>query len=67
LGQEQEVLFDKPISDSPIGRAAPPEGDDVLHVLAVRGEASVQREGKVLVQENLQEAARTAGGTCAAT
>lgn len=66
LGQEQEVLLDESVSNSPIGRAAPPESDDVLDVLAFRGQPSVQREGKVLIQEDLQEAWRTAGGTCAA-
>jgi hypothetical protein len=54
-------------ADSPIGRAAPPKGDDVLRVLAFRRQPSVQRKGEVLIQENLQDAWRTAGGTCAAT
>jgi hypothetical protein len=39
-----------------IGRAAQTERDDVFDVLAIRLEAAIQREGKVLVEENLQDA-----------
>jgi len=67
LGQKQEVLLDKPVFDTSIGRSAPPKRDDVLRVLAFRRQPSVQRKGEVLIQENLQDAWRTAGGTCAAT
>jgi hypothetical protein len=67
LSQEREVRLDKPVSDTPIGGASLPKRDDVLRVLAFRCEPSVQRKGEVLIQENLQDAWRTAGGTCAAT
>jgi hypothetical protein len=39
----------------------------VLHFHAFRPQAIVERKGEVLVQEDLQDACRTAGGKCAAT
>ena len=56
VGEEQHVPVEQPLPDVLVGRAAQAKRDDVLDVLAIRLEAAVQREGKVLVEEDLQDA-----------
>ena len=65
--QEEKLSLEETLPDSLIGCTAPAKGDDVVHLFAVSLQAMVQREREVLVEEDLQDAWRTAGGKWAAT
>lgn len=67
MSQEQHVFVEEAPPDLLVGCTPQAQRDDVLDVFAISLEAAVQREGKVLVEQDLQDAWRTAGGRCAAT
>lgn len=62
LGQEHHAVIKEPLPNSLIGGAPPTHGDDVLGLQAIAEQAAQESKREVLVEENLQDAWRTAGG-----
>ena len=67
LGQENNILSDQTFQNFGIFYAALSEDNDVFRIISRRPEPMIERQRKVLIQENLQECCSTAGGTCSAT
>ena len=67
LSQEENLIVLKAFANPRVRSATPAEGDDVFSGESVSVQAPEQAEGEILVEQNLHDACRTAGGRCAAT
>ena len=67
LRQKQEVGVDEPLGDARVRGASPAESDHMINVMAVVSQAMNEGKRKILVEENVHDAWRTAGGRWAAT
>jgi len=66
VGEEQQFLRAQPPANVLIRRSALAQHDDMLDVDACRAQAMVEGKREVLVEKDLHEARRTAGGKWAA-
>jgi hypothetical protein len=56
MRQEQQLTVDQTLSNALIRGATPAEWNDVFCMLALRQEAAMQRQWKVLVEQDLHDA-----------
>lgn len=67
LCEENHLFFCHSLPEFGIFNSSLTKDNDMFGIIPCRPELSIERQREIFIQEDLQEACSTAGGTCSAT